>query len=527
MLSAHAAAVVTEAEAPLLAAGVPLMERAAFALATHVCRALHGRGHRVSGSVVLLLVGGGNNGGDALYAGTHLARRGCQVHAALLTDRAHPAALAAARAAGVRTHAPADAAALVALARRAGVWVDGLTGIGARDGLREPFAALVAALADERAASPDEPLVVAVDVPSGIGVDDGTLPGPVLPADLTVTMGSAKPGLLLPPAADLVGRVEVVDLGLEQHLAGHGPAVCRLGGADVADLWPVPGPTDHKYSRGVLGVVAGSSTYPGAAALTTAGALRTGVGMIRLLGPDAMTAQVRVHHPEVVAVPGRVQAWVVGPGVAAHDVARLEEAAMHLRAGLAAGAPVVLDAGGLTLLHDDDAHLDLPATVVLTPHAGELAELLAARGEVMTRDEVVAAPARHARLAAEITGATVLLKGAGTVVAAPDGPLYAQRDATAWLATAGAGDVLAGVLGALLAAYGDVLAVDTRAGESLVPRLAAAAALVHGRAARLAAGQHVPDETDRRRTPARDVGGPITAGDVAAAVPLAVRALLR
>ncbi|GAA1633223.1 bifunctional ADP-dependent NAD(P)H-hydrate dehydratase/NAD(P)H-hydrate epimerase [Georgenia ruanii] len=522
MIRAHTVAAVREAEAPRLTAGEPLMARAAFALATRVAAELRERGHRVSGSVVLLLVGGGNNGGDALFAGTHLARRGCQVHAALLGERPPAAGLAAARAAGVRVHevlaAPDVPGAVVALARAAGVWVDGLTGIGARGPLRAPLTAVVGALAAEKAASPDEPVVVAVDVPSGIGVDDGALPGPVLPADVTVTMGTAKPGLLLPPAAAVAGRVEVVDLGLDGDLAAAAPAVCRLAPADVADLWPVPGPADQKYTRGVLGVVAGSQAFPGAAVLAVAGAVGAGLGMVRYRGPEVPTGLVHARHPEVVAAPGRVQAWVIGSGIDPDDAARTQAMEESLAAALAARLPVALDAGGLSLVHDD-GHPDLPATVVLTPHAGELATLLTARGEEVTRADVEAAPARHARLAAEITGATVLLKGAATVVAAPDGPLYAQADATPWLATAGAGDVLAGVLGALLAGYGDAIAADEEGRLTALPaRLAAAAALVHGRAARRAAGQG-PDGSGP--------GAPITAQDVAAALPGAVGALLR
>ncbi|TRW45546.1 NAD(P)H-hydrate epimerase [Georgenia yuyongxinii] len=546
MIRAHTAADVRTAEEPLLAAGEPLMDRAAFALATHVAAELRERGHRIPGSVILLLVGGGNNGGDALFAGSHLARRGCQVHAAVLAEHPHAAGLAAARAAGVRVHELAGAPdlndAVTALARRAGVWVDALTGIGARAPLREPLAGLVTALAAERAASPDEPVVVAVDVPSGIGVDDGAVPGPVLPADVTVTMGAAKPGLLLPPAAALAGRVEVVDVGLEGGLAGQAPAVCRLSATDVADLWPLPGPADHKYTRGVLGVVAGSQTYPGAAVLAVAGAVRTGLGMVRYHGPEIPTSLVHARHPEVVTAPGRVQAWAIGCGIDPDDAARAQEMERGFAAGLAARVPVVLDAGGLSLVHDD-AHADLPATVVLTPHAGELALLLTARGEDTTREDVDAAPARHARLAAEVTGATVLLKGPTTVVAAPDGPLYAQADATPWLATAGAGDVLAGVLGALLAGYGDALAVYAEGRLAGVPAsLAAAAAYVHGRAARLAAGQGTPPrprdvifsvrrashgEDDISRHTTTGQGGPISALDVAVALPAAVAGLLR
>ncbi|UNX54322.1 NAD(P)H-hydrate epimerase [Georgenia sp. TF02-10] len=523
MIHAHTAAQVRAAEEPPLAAGEPLMARAAYALAGQVAAALGERGHRVSGSVVLLLVGAGNNGGDALFAGAHLARRGCRVHAALLAADAHPDGLAAARAAGVSVHRldGAEPGPLLALARRAGVWVDALVGVGTRGPLRDPLAQAVTALAGERAASPDEPIVVAVDVPSGIGVDDGTVPGPVLPADRTVTMGTAKPGLLLPPAAGLAGRLVVVDVGLGAALAAEQPAACRLTDADVADLWPLPGPADHKYTRGVLGLVTGSQAYPGAAVLSAAGALRTGLGMVRYLGPETPTGLIRSRYPEVVTAAGRVQAWALGSGVDPDQAVRAEQVAESLSAALADGVPAVLDAGALSLL-TDDAFTDLPATVVLTPHAGELATLLTGRGEQTSRDDVDAAPARHARLAAEITGATVLLKGAVTVVAAPDGPLYAQADATPWLATAGAGDVLTGVLGALLAGYGDQLAAeaaDGGDGDGLPARLAAAAALVHGRAARIAAGQWPAD----RPGP----GTPILAGDVAAAIPAALRTVLR
>ena len=154
----------------------------------------------------------------------------------------------------------------------------------------------------------------------------------------------------------------------------------------------------------------------------------------------------------------------------------------------------------------------MPPGLVLTPHAGELARILAGRGEDVARAEVEAAPGRHARLAAELTGATVLLKGPVTVVAAPDGPLLAQADSTSWLATAGAGDVLSGLLGALLAGHGDRIAASIRAGEdvgTVLARLAAAAVLVHGHAARRASA-----------------GGPIAALDVAHAVAPTVRDLL-
>ncbi|HLT84045.1 MAG TPA: NAD(P)H-hydrate dehydratase [Phototrophicaceae bacterium] len=510
MIRAYEAEAVRAAEAPLLAATAPdeLMRQAAYAVATAVLDELRRLGARRSGSTVLLLVGGGNNGGDALYAGGYLARRGLQVAAALCTDQPHARALAAARAAGVRTHTVLDGTGrprwdlLARLADRGGVWVDGLTGIGATGGLREPLAGVVAALEEQRAAMPDEPTVVAVDVPSGIGVDDGVVTGPVLRADVTVTMGAVKPGLVVPPADARAGRLVVVDLGLAAGLSA--PAVRRLTAADVADLLPAPRPSDHKYTRGVLGLAAGSTAYPGAAVLAAAGALRTGLGMVRYLGPEPVAGLLHHRFPEVVVGAGRVQAWAAGSGVDPADDARADEVRDAVARALADGLPAVLDAGALSLAPDR-----LAPNVVLTPHAGELARLLTDRGEAATRADVEAAPLPAARRAAALTGAVVLLKGATTVVAAPGGACLTQADGTPWLATAGTGDVLAGVLGALLAVRGEDLAEGRDPGGSLTAELAAAAALLHGRAGRLASA-----------------GGPVTALEVADALPEVVAELL-
>lgn len=507
MIRAYEAEAIRAAEEPLLTVTAPdeLMKQAAFAVATAVLDELGRLGARRSGSTVLLLVGGGNNGGDALYAGGYLARRGLHVTAALCTDQPHERGLAAARAAGVRTHAVlADGRhgwdLLADLADRAGVWIDGLTGIGATGGLREPLAGIVAALHDRRRAMPDEPTVVAVDVPSGIGVDDGTVEGPVLPADVTVTMGAAKPGLLARPAAALAGRLVVVDIGLGPGLGE--PAVRQLTGTDLPDLLSGPLATDHKYTRGVLGLAAGSTTYPGAAVLAAAGALRTGLGMVRYVGPGPVAWLVHGRFPEVVTGGGRVQAWAAGSGVDPDDGERAHEVREVIAQALADGVPTVLDAGALTLAPER-----LGPNVVLTPHAGELAGLLAARGEGLSRADVEAGPLRAARLAAELSGAVVLLKGATTVVVAPGGTAFAQSDGTPWLATAGTGDVLAGVLGAMLAGAGRTAQDDPRGTRTA--ELAAAAALVHGRAGAVASR-----------------GGPLTALQVADAVPAVLAELL-
>jgi ADP-dependent NAD(P)H-hydrate dehydratase / NAD(P)H-hydrate epimerase len=485
VLSSWTSEQVRAAEQPLLAAGEPLMARAAFALSVHVAAALRALRGRVGGARVVILVGPGNNGGDALYAGALLARRGVEVRAALAADRVHAGGLAALLRAGGRVVGPDGLGG-------ADLVLDGLLGIGADgSGLRGRAAELVANL-DGLDGSV---FVVAVDVPSGIGVDDGTLSGPVLDADLTVTFGALKPGLLLPPAARSAGRIAVVDLGLNLPDA---PSVVRLTAADAAALWPVPPPDAHKYTRGVVGVVAGSRAYPGAAVLATSAAVLAGAGMVRYLGDvgDAVVAA----HPEVVVGNGRVQAWVFGPGVSPDDAGqrrRIEYAFEHV---VQRGEAAVVDAGALELLPE---HVGPHA--VLTPHAGELARLLSDRGESVDRAGVEAEPLRWARRAHEVTGATVLLKGPVTVVVGAQGATYAQADAPAWLSTAGAGDVLAGLLGVLLAAHVDALHED----PTLAAALAATAALVHGRAA-------------HRANP----GGPVSARAVAEALPATIAALL-
>ncbi|GAA4736026.1 NAD(P)H-hydrate epimerase [Isoptericola chiayiensis] len=504
MISAWSVADVRAAEEPLLAAGVPLMDRAAFALATQVLADLRARRRSVRGSRVSVLAGAGNNGGDALFAGAVLARRGVAVRAVLTSDRVHDGGLAALRAAGGRVvdlaAAPERVRDVAAEVSRDDVVLDGLVGIGASGALRGRAAELVTALGEG-------PWVVAVDTPSGIGVDDGTVPGPVLAADRTVTFGAAKPGLLLPPAAHLVGDLTVVDIGLT--LTGP-PAVRRLEPSDVAGTWPVPGAEDHKYTRGVVGLVAGTATFPGAAVLAASAAVRTGAGMVRYRGPDAVARTVLAARPEVVTAPGRVQSWVIGPGVPPTaddaDDGQLDRgraglaAARGELAGLSRGpVPAVVDAGGLSFVAES-----CPPWFVLTPHAGELRTVLRRHGEDVHRADVEAAPLTWARRAHELTGATILLKGAVTVVVG-DGVTYAQADAPAWLSTAGAGDVLAGILGTMLAGRSAEVVED----PALAAEVAAGAAVVHGLAAERA-----------------DPGGPVAALDVAEAVPGTVAELL-
>ena len=335
--------------------------------------------------------------------------------------------------------------------------IDGVVGISGSGPLR-PNAAEVFAAVDD-AGIP----VVAVDIPSGIDVQTGAADGPHVHAALTVTFGGLKPVHALGDC----GRVELVDIGLDL------PESDTLGfeAADVAARWPVPGATDDKYSQGVTGVLAGSATYPGAAVLCTGAAVAATSGMVRYAGSAAQ--QVLSQWPEVIAAPsvaaaGRVQAWAVGPGLGTD-----EAGAAALWFALETDLPVIVDADALTILA---AHPDLVANraapTVLTPHAGEFARLA---GSPPGDDRVGAA-----RKLADRLGVTVLLKGNITVIAEPGGPVYLNTAGQSWAATAGSGDVLSGIIGALLAA-------GLPAGEA-----AAAAAFVHARAANLSAADPGP-----------------------------------
>ncbi|MFC8695105.1 NAD(P)H-hydrate dehydratase [Streptomyces parvus] len=452
-----------------------LMQRAAAGLAA-ACGDLLRRNGRVYGSRVLLLVGSGDNGGDALYAGARLARRGAGVRALLLApDRAHPGGLAAFRAAGGQVVGGPDGLGVLDLV------VDGITGIGGRGGLREDATELVHTVTRDRTP------VISVDLPSGVEADTGEVHGEAVRADATVTFGTYKPGLLIDPAAEHAGALRLVDIGLGPELP-EPPDLEALQYADVAALLPVPGAESDKYRRGVVGVVAGSERYPGAAVLAVAGALRGGAGAVRYVGPGADAVIARFPEALVHAGPpskaGRVQAWVVGPGLG--DGRAAEAAVADV---LAADVPVLVDADGLRLL-DAETVRTRTAPTVLTPHAGEAAALLGT-----AREEVESGRLTAVRELAARYRATVLLKGSTTLIAeARDTPVRVNPTGTAYLATAGSGDVLSGLTGSLLAA-------------GLAPRDAASVgAYLHGLAAR-----HGSD------------GAPVSAQDVADGIPAAWR----
>jgi hydroxyethylthiazole kinase-like uncharacterized protein yjeF len=449
-----------------------LMHRAAFGVAVVARRMLAEQARGVAGRQVVLLVGAGNNGGDALWAGTFLRQRGVAVTAMLLTpERAHAAGLAAFRRSGGRVCGTTAAGVLDG----ADLVVDGIVGLSGRGPLRPAAADLV-----ERVRAP----IVSVDLPSGVDPDTGAADGPAVTAATTVTFGGLKPVHVLAPQR--CGTVEVIDIGLGGSLSA--PALWVLDAADAGVLWPVPGPADDKYTQGVVGIAAGSATYLGAAVLASGAAVLATSGMVRYAG--AAADPVRARWPEVVATgsvadAGRVQAWAIGPGLGTGSDGR-----SALRHVLADGVPVCADADAITMLARDSTLWDYRepgVPVLLTPHEGEFARIA---GELRA-DRVAAARGAAAKL-----GVTMLIKGHSTVVADAGGQVLVHPCDSSWPATAGSGDVLTGLIGALLAA-------------GRPPLLAAGAAVyVHELAARLAAR-----------------GAPAPASAILAAIPDAIRAI--
>ncbi|MGD7704831.1 bifunctional ADP-dependent NAD(P)H-hydrate dehydratase/NAD(P)H-hydrate epimerase [Microlunatus sp. Y2014] len=420
----QAFAVLGDADAP---DGGSLMQRAAAGLAGVIIDSLHELRVGTYGARVLVLAGGGNNGGDALYAGLRLARRGVRVLVCRVAEKVHAGGWQACLTAGVVEVDPGAAIELI-MSGGADVVVDGVLGIGGRSGLTGVAAELAGACVAARA------YVIAVDLPSGLAAD---LPGAAdsaFRADRTVTFGAHKLCQYGEPAASACGRVTMIDIGLTTR-----PGVVQWEPADVAHCWPVPGPTDDKYSRGVVGIDTGSDAYPGAGLLSTLGAVYAGAGMVRFLGASHPRELIMGTLPNVVHAPGRVQAYVLGSGWGERaDGDRVVADAVD------AGVPVVLDADGLR--HLPTGRVAVP--LLLTPHAGELARLLDT-----DRHEVEADPITAVRAAVDATGATVLLKGATQYVAGPDTDTTALAvPGPAWTAQAGSGDVLAGICGTLLAA---------------------------------------------------------------------------
>jgi hydroxyethylthiazole kinase-like uncharacterized protein yjeF len=470
-----------------------LMQRAAWALAISCVRLLTDVRGGVVGARVVLLVGSGSNGGDALWAGALLAARGCRIDAITLSERVHEAGAVALRRAGgrMRSWDPADDE----VVERADLVVDGILGIGGSGALRPAAAQLAAVVAAAEA------IVVAVDVPSGVDADTGIVPGDAVRADVTVTFGAVKPGLVLAPGSAYAGVVQLVDIGLD--LSGS-PAGRILEGLDVAAWVGEPADDTYKYRRGVAGVSAGSRAYPGAALLATGAARSSNVGMARYLDrADGNAAVVVGHYPDVVvdgAPPSeqvRVSTWACGSGFTGDH---LDE--VTVLAVLQAEVPVVLDAGALVVVAESG---DVRARIsdrwrsglvtVLTPHDGEFERMRPGLlGRARGRSEA-------ALTAAAELDAVIVLKGPGTVIAMPEAVPFIDTEGTADLSTAGSGDVLTGIIAGVLAGAWAHGHRDTAAFHEAT----AAAVWLHGRAGRIAG-----------------VDGPVTATAIADAIPAAI-----
>jgi hydroxyethylthiazole kinase-like uncharacterized protein yjeF len=433
------------AEAAAIAAGTPvetLMERAGMAAAEAVWR--------FAGPLpTLILCGPGNNGGDGYVIARGLMQRGVDVRVAALAEPQSPAA----KWAGGQYAGPVEP---LERARGAPLLIDALFGTGLRRPLDEPAAAALNRLAGEAAVR------VAVDLPSGVATDDGRILSPVPDFDLTVTFATLKPSHLLQPAARHMGRIAVADIGLQADSRLH---------AVRKPVLAAPGPDQHKYSRGYVALLAGE--MPGAAALTAAAALRGGVGYVRLIGPQPIagvpSAVVQSSGLDALA-DSRLGAVAVGPGLG-----RGEQGRELLGAALGCGRPLVLDADALVLLELGQLR-SLPHPPILTPHAGEFAKLFG---------EGAGSKIEQARDAAAKSGAVILYKGADTVIAAPDGRA-AIAAPPSWLASAGTGDVLTGIVAARRAAGLDAF------------KAACAGVWIHSRAAELAGPGLIADDLVER-----------------------------
>jgi hydroxyethylthiazole kinase-like uncharacterized protein yjeF len=409
------AAEMRAAEAAAIAAGTAeetLMERAGAAAAEAILR--------YSGTMpALVLCGPGNNGGDGYVIARRLADRGSAVRVAAAGEPATPVA----KAARARWLGPVEE---VGEAKPARLMIDALFGTGLARPLSADLAGHLARLAGEARVR------VAIDLPSGATTDDGAMLSPAPRYDLTITFQTRKPSHFLQPAARHMGRIVTCGIGVEAESRLHEIARPRLA---------APGPDDHKYTRGYVLVFGG--TMPGASALVSAAAARAGAGYVRVSLRDALSgvphAVVQGGEDRWALSDARIGAVATGPGFGLSD-----EMAGYLNEVIRSNAPAVLDADALTLIADSGVEWleragHLP---VLTPHEGEFVRLFGTlQGSKVER----------AREAARRANAVILYKGADTVVAHPDGRAAIAGAASHWLASAGTGDVLTGIVAAMRA----------------------------------------------------------------------------
>jgi hydroxyethylthiazole kinase-like uncharacterized protein yjeF len=412
-----------------------LMERAGAALAEAA--------YRFAGPLpALVLCGPGNNGGDGYVAARHLAERGLDVRVAALAEPKSRAARWA------RSQWTGAVEPLSQDTHAAPLLIDALFGTGLKRGLDDAVSLLLSELAHEAV------VAVACDLPSGVETDSGTALNPLHDFDLTVTFGALKPGHRLHPAMHKCGRVVLADIGLEVSAEWH-----EIG----RPVLPALDPGGHKYNRGLVHALAGK--MPGAIALAATAATRTGAGYVRVsISKPIETLPAAVVQVDTAEVNDpRIDCLLVGPGLG--DIPQV------LTLALTSQAPKVIDADAIGLVGDPARLRGQDA--IITPHEGEFAKLFG---------KVAGSKAERALAAAEASGAVVVFKGPDTLVASPDGRLGFAPPAPAWLASAGTGDVLAGMIAALRA-------------RGMPPFEAACAAVwLHGRAAEIAGPQMIADD---------------------------------
>lgn len=454
-------------DARTIALGTPsidLMERAGEGVADRI----HGRAPAACKRGVLVVAGAGNNGGDGFVIARHLARRGYRVRVALLAApsklkgdakanferwrrrRGRVLEFGRSRVSAMRTEMPGELSS-------AGVVVDCVFGTGLGRPVEGPIAEALTAINERASKRGRRATVIAVDLPSGLDGDRGEPLGVAVRADITYTLGATKLGLVLPVARPWVGELELVDIGLAPAAFDEEAPLARGSDCDeIRALLPERGASGHKGSHGHLLVVAGAPGTSGAAVLAGRAALRGGAGLVTVACPPDVQPVVAAAQPELMTavVDGfSTEAWrerlsgkkalTVGPGLGTG------RGASQLVAWLVRNArlPMIVDADGLNVLA---SRLDLlrstRAPLILTPHPGEMSRLAGCPvAEVQADRRRVALDMAHR------TGAVVVLKGSGTMIAAPDGRLGVNLTGGPILGTAGTGDVLAGLIGSLLA----------------------------------------------------------------------------
>ncbi len=466
-----------------IAAGTPgaeLMERAGYAVAKTTVEFLKRRDSRSA----LLFAGKGNNGGDAIVAARHLAAAGCHTALVLLCKRdelqGDPLLHFQRLVGGIHVFELPNVEEMqqIVAETEPTVVVDGLLGTGLKGELREPYDAAIKFINSLKLP------VVAIDIPSGLDSDTGEVHGLCVRADVTVTMGLPKIGLLKPAATDVVGRIEVADIGFVQEFVEEIRSDFELlTAADVSSLLPRRHRSAHKGEFGHLLVIAGTEGYTGAAVMTAHAAARTGAGLVTLLVPRAIYPIVAAGcPPEVMPRPiddyekvgptffSGFDAVAIGPGLGQ----RPEVQKFVWRLVTSTPVPMVVDADALNALAQGVTALKkVPAPLVLTPHPGEMGRLIGKSAK-----EVEANRWEMAREFAQEHGVVTVLKGAGTVIADRSGTLWINSTGNPGMAKGGMGDALTGIIGALLAQ--GVLPVDA----------ARAGVFVHGMAGDIACDKY-------------------------------------